>query len=64
MLAGLFSLINKGIHFKDLENIFPDLGLEALKWKNVLDKLFPLIIAHEGVYTVFHNDFRIYLQKF
>lgn len=63
ILAGLFSLINKGIHFEDLEIIFPDLGLETLKWKNILDKLFPLIIEHEGVYTVFHNDFRMYLQK-
>jgi len=63
ILAGLFSLINKGIYFEDLEIIFPDLGLETLKWKNILDKLFPLIVEHEGVYTVFHNDFRIYLQK-
>lgn len=63
ILAGVFSLINKGINFKDLEIIFPNLSLEASNWKNVLDKLFPLIKEHEGVYTVFHNDFRIYLQK-
>ena len=63
ILAGLFSLINKGVYFKDLEIIFPNLGIEALTWKNVLDKLFPLIIEREGVYTFFHNDFRIYLQK-
>lgn len=39
-------------------------GINEAEWKQILDRLYPLIIPYGGreEYAIFHNDFRIFLM--
>lgn len=63
LLAGVFCLIQKRINVKELLDMFPHLGINHEIWNSILNNLYPLIIQINGQYGVFHNDFRIYLEK-
>ena len=57
-------LMNGRVHIGILENALP-YNLKSSDWKMILDMLYPLIIPckeNNDEYTLFHNDFRIFLM--
>lgn len=64
ILAGVFSLINKKITPKLLEEICSQENVSKMVWQRVLQLLYPIVVGSDGYFRVFHNDVRIYLEKY
>ena len=58
-------LLNGRVQIRILANALP-YGLKESDWKMLLDMLYPLVIPcnnNNNEYTLFHNDFRIFLMQ-
>lgn len=64
ILAGVLSLVNKKITPETMATICKDEGISKLAWKKVMHKLYPIVVNINDQYMVFHNDIRIYLEKY
>lgn len=64
VLAGIFSLLNKKVDPKIMVDICGDIGITEMAWKRVMQKLYPVVVNNEGYFGVFHNDVRIYLERY
>lgn len=64
LLAGVFSLVNKKVTTKLLAEICSQENISEMAWQRVLQLLYPIVIASDGDFRVFHNDVRIYLEKY
>lgn len=62
-IAGVFAFFNEPINGEKLSLIFKDEGISSSSWNNVLKALSPLLIKRNGVYTILHNDVRVYLSS-
>lgn len=60
-LTAIFSLINRKIDAKAMNDVFNDMGMSVWQWENILQNLFPIINYDNCGYSVFHNDIRIFL---
>ncbi|WP_312421249.1 hypothetical protein [Anaerospora hongkongensis] len=64
LLAGVFSLVNKKVTTKLLTEICIQEKISEMAWQRVLQLLYPIVIASDGAFRVFHNDVRIYFEKY
>ncbi len=64
IVAGVLSLINKRINTGVISDIYGDSSINENAWKRILQKLYPVVIEEDGDFRVFHNDVRIYLEKY
>lgn len=64
LMAGALTLINKKITPLLMAKIFNGENISEYVWKSSLNKLYPLVVNEDGEYRIFHNDFRIYLDRF
>ena len=64
ILAGVLSLVNKKVTIETMAAICKDEGISEFAWKRVMQKLYPIAINVDSQYMVFHNDVRIYLEKY
>ena len=64
ILAGVLSLVNKKVTLETMAAICKDEGISEFAWKRVMQKLYPIVINVDNQYMVFHNDVRIYLEKY
>jgi hypothetical protein len=57
-------LMNGRVHTRILSRALP-YAINGNDWKLILNKLHPLIIpcGEDGEYSLFHNDFRVFLMK-
>ena len=56
--------LSQPITSEKLIAIFPEYKIVKIKWIRILSKLFPIVTKNNGGYQVFHNDFRIFLEKY
>lgn len=64
ILAGVLSLVNKRITAATMTAICNDTNVSEAAWERVMQTLYPIVISTNGEYGVFHNDVRIYLEKY
>lgn len=64
ILAGTLSLVNKRITPKIMTEICADNTIGETAWNRVLKKLYPIVVKDGDQYRVFHNDVRIYLERY
>ncbi|RST76218.1 ATP-binding protein [Siminovitchia acidinfaciens] len=64
VVAGVLSLINKKIKTEIICDIYGDPSINENAWKRILQKLYPVVIEEDGAFRVFHNDVRIYLERY
>lgn len=64
VLAGVFSLINKKVTTKILAEVCSQENISEMVWQRILQLLYPIVVASDGHFSVFHNDVRIYLEKY
>ncbi len=64
VLAGILSLINKRITPKTISKICREANISEHAWKRILQKLYPVVVEENGCFSVFHNDIRVYLEKY
>lgn len=64
LLAGVFSLVNKKITTKLLAEVCSQENISERVWQRILQLLYPIVVASDGHFSVFHNDVRIYLEKY
>lgn len=62
-MAGVFAFFNEGISASKLNMIFKEEGMSVSAWNNVLKTLNPLLQEKNGLYTILHNDVRVYLAS-
>lgn len=60
-ISAIFSLINRKIDAKMMNDVFDNIDMSILQWENILQNLFPIINYDNLGYSVFHNDVRIFL---
>lgn len=63
-IATILSMYTKRITTQDVMMIFQKISLPEIVWDRVFKSLFPIVIQDEGGFRVFHNDVRVYLQKY
>lgn len=64
LMAGALTQINKKITPLFLASVFKRENISEYVWKSSLNRLYPLVVNENGEYRIFHNDFRIYLDKY
>lgn len=64
ILAGTLSLVNKRITPKIMTDICDDNTIGETAWNRILKKLYPIVVKDGDQYRVFHNDVRIYLERY
>ena len=62
-MAGVFAFFNEAISASKLNMIFKEEGISTSAWNNVLKALSPLLQEKNGLYTILHNDVRVYLSS-
>ncbi len=62
-IAGVFAFFNEAISASKLKMIFNEEGISVSSWNNVLKALNPLLYEKNGLYTILHNDVRVYLSS-
>ena len=63
-IAATLCMFTKRITPKDLSCIYAEANLPEILWERLLTVLYPIVIREENGYRVFHNDVRIYLEKY
>ena len=61
-MAGVFAFFNEPISASKLSVIFKKEGISVSSWNNILKALRPLLMENNGLYTILHNDVRVYLS--
>lgn len=64
IVAGVLSLINKKINPEVINDIYGDASINGNAWKKILQKLYPIVVEENRDFRVFHNDVRIYLERY
>lgn len=64
IVAGVLSLVNRRISAKAIHEIYGDSSINENAWKRILQKLYPVVVEENGEFRVFHNDVRIYLERY
>lgn len=57
-------LMNGRVNVRILSRALTEYRLDASDWEMILDRLYPLVVPTEedGEYSLFHNDFRVFLM--
>ncbi len=63
-IAATLSLLSKHITPTQLNFIFNDSVQPEALWSRVLSSLYPIVIREDNGFRIFHNDVRIYLEKY
>jgi hypothetical protein len=63
-IATVLSMYTKKVTAEQMVLIFPQIPLPETAWNRVFKSMFPIVIQDEDGYRVFHNDVRVYLQKY
>lgn len=61
-IAGVLAFFNESLNDKKLASIYFEERIAPSTWKNVLKTLKPLLLEHDGNYTILHNDVRVFLS--
>ena len=63
-IAATLSLLSKHITPMQLSYIFCEYAQPEALWRRVLCSLYPIVSCEDNGFRIFHNDVRIYLEKY
>lgn len=64
MIATMLTMYTKKITAHQMKEVFSEVNLAEVVWKRIFSSMAPLIVYDNGGYRIFHNDVRIYLQRY